>query len=178
MYANNFRHGFAVYHTRQMKTRIASFGLVLVLAACGGGQTRDDKPSAPPTPEQVVSAAKTVLEQYEQGYEVLSVAALQPLYLEDLDLVVVVQGQPYKAWTSVEGYLTGFFSRFDAVRLDLADISVVALGDDAAQVTATVTRELRGGSTSVKEIGILSLTLSRVGERWLIRTEHFSYGLR
>ncbi len=182
MYADDFCHAFGVYHTDEMKARIASLGLlfavVVALGACGGGQVREEKPSAPPTPQQVVSAARTILELYEQGYEVLSLAALQPLYIEGLDVIVIVQGKPHRGWTQVETYLRGFFSRFDAVRLDLKDIGVVALGDDAAEVTATVTRELKAGSTTVKEIGTLSLTLSRIGERWLIRTEHFSYGLR
>lgn len=182
MYANDLRHGFGVYHTREMKTRIASLGsvcaVVVAVGACGGGPVREEKPVAPPTPRQVVSAARTILERYEQGYEVLSLAALQPLYIEDLDLIVVVQGKSHRGWTQVESYLRGFFTRFDAVRIDLEDVAVVALGDDAAELTATMTRELKAGATTIKETGILSLTLSRVGERWLIRTEHFSYGLR
>jgi hypothetical protein len=70
------------------------------------------------------------------------------------------------------------FARAETIRIDFANVSVVALGNDAAEVTADLTREIKEGATMVKETGVLSLTLSRIDREWLIRTEHFSYGLR
>jgi ketosteroid isomerase-like protein len=161
-----------------MKANRSSVAAVALACACacGGGQSKDDVALPPPTPEQVVSAARGVLEQYEQGYEVLSVAALQPLYVGGLDVVVVVQGKPHRGWTQIETYLKDLFAATESVRLAFTDVSAVALGDDAAEVTATVARERKEGALVVKENGVLSLTLSRIDDRWLIRTEHFSYG--
>jgi hypothetical protein len=160
-------------------TSLVSALAVALAVACGGTQpTEDDKPVAPPTPQQVVSSAKNVLDRYQQGYVVLSPEALQPIYIEGLDVVVTVQGKSYRGWSQVEAYLRDLFARAETIRIDFANVSVVALGNDAAEVTADLTREIKEGATMVKETGVLSLTLSRIDREWLIRTEHFSYGLR
>jgi len=155
---------------------LTSFALAAALAAvaCGGKQTPEVV--VPPTPAEVTTAANRVIEQYEQGYEVVSATALTPLYLPGVETVVAVQGKVYRGSTQVEAYLQDLFTRISAFRLDLGKVAISALGDDAAEVTAELRREYRDGSATIVETGVLSMTLTRVGDKWYIRTEHFSYG--
>ncbi|RMH43890.1 MAG: DUF4440 domain-containing protein [Deltaproteobacteria bacterium] len=164
-----------------MMTRaLASLGPAAVAcalaSACAGRGRPVQPPTVPPPAADAVAAARAVVEQYEQGYEVLSAEALKPLYAPGDDVLVVAQGRAWRGVAAVDGYLRDLFARAEAVRLDLSDVRVQSLGADAAEVSAAVVREIRTGATTAIERGVLTLTLSRVGDRWLIRTEHFSYG--
>ncbi len=132
----------------------------------------------PPTPAQVVQAGEALLGQYEESYENRDARSLGALYSHDLDVTVIVQGKAYRGRTDVEAFLTGFLTQVDSIRLDLSETRVVALGDDAAEVRAAVKREYSEGSATRTELGSLVLGLTRVDDRWVIRSEHFSYGLR
>ena len=169
--------------TRRMATQgrlrfagaLAALVAVAVLAACPRAQG-PVAPLAPPTPDQVVTAANRVLELYEQAYEVVSATALMPPYLGGVDTTLVVQGQPHRGSSGVRAYVDELFGRVQSFRIDLGTVSVSALGDDAAEVTAEIKREYTDGPATIVENGILTLTLSRFGDKWLIRTEHYSYG--
>ena len=116
------------------------------------------------------------MEQWRQAYQVRSLDALARLYVQSLDLVVVQDGQPLVGWTSVEGMLKDRFARYKAVQIRLKDIQVVALGGGTAAVaTASMTRELGDGVTTITESGALTVVLRKEGDLWLIVAEHYSY---
>ena len=93
-----------------------------------------------------------------------------------LDLVVVQDGLPLVGWTSVEGMLKDRFARYKDVQIRLKDIQVVALGGGTSAVaTASMTRELGDGVTTITESGALTLVLRKEGDLWLIVAEHYSY---
>jgi hypothetical protein len=152
---------------------------LFLLGACAGGSRQPMVPAeardAALTPEEVVSAATRLVEQYRQGYEVRSVEAIEPLYLRAVDLVVVHQGRALLGWSALEQHLTEFFAGATEVHVRLTDVSVLALGTGGASVTATMTRSVAAGQTSVQEQGTLTLALRAEGDRWVIVGEHFSY---
>lgn len=148
--------------------------LVLGAAGCprGGGDTT---PKAPLTPKEVVAGARATIEQWRQAYEVRSFDALARLYAHDLDLVLVEDGAPLFGWTSVESTLKDRLARAKDIHVRLKDIQVVSLGPTGAAATATMTREISDGVTTVTESGALTLVLRKVGDMWKIVTEHYSY---
>lgn len=78
-------------------------------------------------------------------------------------------------WSSVEAYLKDRIARAGQIHIRLKDVSVVALGLEAASVTATMNRELSEGTTTVTENGTLTLVVRRTADGWVISSEHYSY---
>src|SRR5262245_21186832 len=95
--------------------------VALALAACRGGKS-DTTPVRPLTPKEVVAAARAVVEQWRQAYEVRSFEALAKLYAHEVDLVVVQDGQPLVGWASVEGMLKDRIARYKDIHVRLKDI--------------------------------------------------------
>jgi ketosteroid isomerase-like protein len=147
------------------------------LGGCGHGSRAVAAPAAAETaaPDDLVAAGKRVVEQYRQAYEVKSMDALAPLYAQGLDTVLVQQGKALFGWTAVEAHLKETVEGASAIHIRVGDVAVAAVGSDGAAVTAAMTREMTEGSTTVQESGILTLSLHRDGERWLIVAEHYSF---
>lgn len=149
--------------------------LAILVAGCPKGGPQEPVSPSAVTPKEVVSAVKATVEQWRQGYEVRSVDTLVKLYAHDLDVVVVQEGQTMIGWSSVEAYLKDRIARAGQIHIRLKDVSVIALGLEAASVTATMTRELTDGTTTVTENGTLTLVVRRTVEGWVISSEHYSY---
>jgi ketosteroid isomerase-like protein len=157
--------------------------VALGLAALGGAACQSKSntlasPSAcaaPVTSTEVVAAGKQALEQYRQAFEVRSLEALAPLYEHIDSLVVVQQGNPVVGWAEHESRLTSLFSTATDIRVKVKDVTVTALGADGVVVNATMSRELADGVTRLEDSGPLTLVLRRVGGRWRIASEHYSY---
>ncbi len=157
--------------------------LSMITAACGGqgaaqqaaepDSVASDPDVAAPVP--VVTAVAGVLEQYRQGYEVRSVEALAPLYDTSASLVQVWQGRTLLGWDDVKADLDIRLGRAENVRLRIRDTRVATLGPDGAHVTAWLARTISDGVTAIQEDGVLTLTLRRQEQRWVIVGEHFSY---
>ncbi len=146
-------------------------------AACGGkGATEDTTPSsALLTPAQVVDSVTRAVEKWRQAWEVRDLETISPLYAHDLDLIVVVQGQPYLGWSAVETYLATRINASTDIHITVADLQVLSLGSEGASASATVTREFSDGVTAVTERGVLTLALRGGGDDWVIISEHYSY---
>jgi uncharacterized protein (TIGR02246 family) len=154
--------------------RHAAFLVVaLVLAGCprGGGDTT---PARVLTPAEVVAGARATIEQWRQGYEVKSLEALAKLYAQNIDLVVVEQGQPIVGWSSVENMLKARLTRYKNIHVRLKDIQVQSLGPTSAVATASMTRELGDDVTQITESGALTVVLRKEGDAWQIASEHYS----
>ena len=154
--------------------RHAVLCIVLAVSACRGSK-QETTPVRPQTPKEVVAAARTVVEEWRQAYETRSFEALAKLYAHDLDLVVVLDGTQLVGWASVEGMLKDRITHYKQILVHLKDIQVAALGPKAATATATMTRELGDGTTTITENGALTFVLRRDGENWLVAVEHYSY---
>jgi ketosteroid isomerase-like protein len=150
---------------------------IFVVAVALAGCPRGDGPvvTHPSTPKEVVSGARATIEQWRQAYQVKSFDALAKLYVKSLELVVVQDGQPLVGWTSVEGMLKDRFARYKEVQIRLKDIQVTALDGTSAVATASMTRELGDGVTTVTESGALTVVLRKEGDLWTIVAEHYSY---
>jgi ketosteroid isomerase-like protein len=122
-----------------------------------------------------VAGARATIEQWRQSYQVRSFESLARLYDHTLDLVVVQDGQAIVGWTSVEGMLKDRFARFKDIQIRLKDIQVASLGGTAAVATASMTRELGDGVTTITESGALTVVLRKEGDIWVIVSEHYSY---
>jgi ketosteroid isomerase-like protein len=148
---------------------------VTALAGC----PKSAEPVAPSnlTPAEVVTAGKATIEKWRQAYELRSADSLGDLYAHDVDLVVVLEGQTFLGWDAVGGMLKERLKLADKIFIRLKDTNVISLGPDAASAYATMTREIvaAGGSTSVTENGIVTFTLRKQGENWVIGSEHYSY---
>lgn len=157
----------------------AALGLVVAVAACGAGTTSPATPGGaeaePAAPVSVVQAAQAVLEQYRQAHEVRSMDALAPLYAATPELVRVWQGRRTTGWEAVRPELAGVLGRAERIKLRIGDVTVSALGKDGATVTASVSRIIADGVTSVRVDGVLTLAVRRQDDRWVIVGEHFSY---
>ncbi len=149
--------------------------LAILVAGCPKGGSQEPVAPSAVTPKEVVTAVKATVEQWRQGYEVRSVETLAKLYAHDVDVVVVQEGQTMIGWSSVEAYLKDRIARAGQIHIRLKDVSVVALGLEAASVTATMTRELSEGTTTVTENGTLTLVVRRTADGWVISSEHYSY---
>ncbi|HUS30731.1 MAG TPA: nuclear transport factor 2 family protein [Kofleriaceae bacterium] len=151
----------------------AIFFVALALAGCPRGSA--PTPTHPSTPKETVAGARATVEQWRQAYQVKSFDALAKLYVQSLELVVVQDGSPLVGWTSVEGMLKDRFARYKDVQIRLKDIQVVALDGTSAVATASMTRELGDGVTTITESGALTVVLRKEGDLWLIVAEHYSY---
>lgn len=129
------------------------------------------------TPAEVVTAGKATLEKWRQAYELRSADTLGELYAQDVDVVVVLEGQTFLGWDAVGAMLKERLQMADKIFIRLKDTSVISLGPDAAFVYATMTRETvaAGGSTSVTENGIVTMVLRKQGDSWVVGSEHYSY---
>ena len=151
----------------------AIFVVALALAACPrGGSTT---PTHPATPKEVVAGARATIEQWRQAYQVRSLDALAKLYAHEQDLVVVQDGVPLVGWASVKTMLEDRFARYKDIQIRLKDVQVVSLGPTAATATATMTRELGDGVTTIAEGGALTVVLRKEGEMWIVVAEHYSF---
>ncbi|HUH00568.1 MAG TPA: nuclear transport factor 2 family protein [Kofleriaceae bacterium] len=162
-----------------MKPAVALLVLLLCGCARGANPSGPAEPEPPPTPVTIVQAGKGVVEQYKQAYQVRSLEALSAVYSHDLDVSLVHQGEAHHGWTAVETYLRDKLVRAAEVRLKLTDVTVLALGQDAASVLAKMRRDINDGDTTITEEGYLTLALRREpgpdGARWVIASEHFSF---
>src|SRR5262245_30068136 len=154
--------------------RYVALCVALALAACRGGKS-DTTPVRPQTPKEVVAAARTVVEQWRQAYELRNFDALAKLYAHGLELVVVQDGQPLVGWNSVEGMLKDRIHRYRQIIVRLKDIQVAGLGPEGATATAAMTRELTDGVTTVTEAGGRTFVLKREAVTVLVIVEHYSY---
>jgi len=151
----------------------AIFVVALALAGCPHGT--EPAPTHPSAPKEVVAGARATIEQWRQAYQVKSLDALSKLYVRSLDLVVVQDGLPLVGWPSVEGMLKDRFARYQNVVIRLKDIQVTALDGTSAVATASMTREVGDGVTTITESGALTVVLRKEGDAWLIVAEHYSY---
>jgi len=153
----------------------AAVAIVLGLTGCPAGKPAQTTPAAALAPQEVVSAAKGVIEQWRQAYEVRSFDALAKLYVHGLDLVIVHDGQPLMGWSAVEPVLRDRLGKAKEIHVRLKDVTVASLGPTAAAALATMTREVSDGVTTVTENGALTLVLRRGADGWQIVQEHYSY---
>nr|HEX4315878.1 nuclear transport factor 2 family protein [Kofleriaceae bacterium] len=162
-----------------MRSVVSVAAMVVAALAVGcphGGASGPATPgSAAATPKDVVDAARAALEQWRQAYEVRSEDVLASLYEHDPDVVVVLEGAPLIGWGSVEAMLKDRLSRADSLHVRLKDVQVASLAPTVALVTATMTREIQGGATTVTENGTLTLVMKKQADAWLIAAEHYSY---
>lgn len=159
-----------------MAFAIAAF--IAAAAGAGTGCLRGAPAPAAPTveaPAEVVAAARATIEQWRQAYEVRSLDALAKLYLQELDLAVVQEGNAILGWSAVEAMLKDRLARAEAIHVRLRDLQVVSLGQGLASAVATMSRELVSGTTTITEQGALSLVLRQRGDGWVIAAEHYSY---
>lgn len=128
----------------------------------------------PTTPAQVLREATGAVEQYRQGYQVRSAAALAPLYAPDA--VLVVQGRAHRGRSAVDAYVKAVLDRATEVQIKVSNLDIVSVGADGARAVATLVRSISDGVTTVQEKGTLTLTFRREsGGVWVIVSEHFSY---
>ena len=149
--------------------------LCVAIAGCPRPKPADTTPAASATPKEVVAAAKGVIEQWRQAYEVRSFDALGKLYVHDLDLVVVQDGLAMMGWSTVEPVLRDRLTKAKEIHVRLKDVGVTSLGPTAAAAIATMTREVSDGVTTVTENGALTLVLRRGADGWQIVQEHYSF---
>lgn len=126
-------------------------------------------------PAEVVREVKGAVEQYRQAYEVKSLDALAPLYLQGPGLELVIQGERTSGWDSVRNYLSARLSAATEIHARTSDVSVVALGNTAAAAVLTLFRSISDGTATLSVTGTLTLVFRRVGGDWKIASEHFSY---
>jgi ketosteroid isomerase-like protein len=152
-----------------------ALAIVLGIAGCPRPKPAETTPAASATPKEVVAAAKGVIEQWRQAYEVKSFDALAKLYVHDLDLVVVQDGLPLMGWSTVEPVLRERLTKAKEIHVRLKGVTVASLGPTGAAALATMTREISDGVTTVTENGALTLVLRRGGDGWQIVQEHYSF---
>lgn len=153
---------------------------VAVLAALGvaAGCNRHGEPAAPAPIEgaaDAVSATKGTLEKWRQAYEIRSVEGLSALYAHDEGVALVQAGVALHGWKAIEPVLKERFAKVTVVHVRLKDIVVAPIGGDVAVATASMTRELGDATTTLTEVGTVSLVVRHVGSAWVIVHEHFSY---
>ena len=147
-----------------------------MLASCAG--SRPEAAVAEPmaeVPDDKRAVIEGVLEQYRQAYEIAGIEALAELYSQDLDLVLVYQGQKHQGWTAVSEYLVKRLAGATTVRMSMKDVVIHEVGDVGALVTATRETSMGDGSVTVTDRGVLTLVLRNQDGRWMVVAEHFSY---
>lgn len=156
--------------------RFATLLLTFALTACGGSRPMAEVQSpTPELPQDQVAAIEGVVEQYRQAYEVVSLEALEGLYSQDLDLVLVYQGKEHRGWTSVQAFLTERLAGASSVRMGMKDVSIRDLGPGVAVVSARRESSIGDGAVTVTETGILTLVVQNQQGRWMVVAEHFSF---
>lgn len=167
---------------RRIQGVALALGLFVALAACQAGPKPPETPDPQRVseadklaPAQVREAARGAVEQYRQAYEVLTFDGLAPLYARGQDVEVIAQGRRYTGWSEVERYLRDLLDRANEIRVQIADLRVMALGSDGAIATAQIERRVRGPVMSVTTNGVLSLTFRLDEGSWRIVSEHLSH---
>jgi len=153
--------------------RIAT--LLLILAACGSRAAPGATASGGGATTDVATAARAVVESWRQGWELRSTDALGALYPHDLDVIVVDQGRAQLGWTAIEAYLSSKLAPAKEIHVKLDDLQVLALGSEAAAVSATMTRETSDGVSNIKEVGVITMALRATPDGWRIVSEHYSH---
>ena len=154
---------------------VVALAIVVLVAGCPHPKAAETTPAASETPKEVVAAAKGIIEQWRQAYEVRSFDALAKLYAHDIDLVIVLDGLPLLGWSTVEPVLKDRLAKAKEIHVKLKDVQVASLGPTGAAAVATMTREVSDGVTTVTENGALTLVLRRTADGWQIVQEHYSY---
>lgn len=150
--------------------------LLFVLAACGARSVGPvDDPAPTEVAEDVAAAIAGAVEQYQQAYEVRSQEALAALYQQDLDLILIYQGRAHRGWTQVKDFLESRLTGATKVRINIKDLIVQELGPASAMATAKMETTIGDDATSVTEKGELSLVFRKIGDKWKVVAEHFSY---
>jgi ketosteroid isomerase-like protein len=150
-----------------------AFGLALT-AACSHA-SHPAPPTREATPAEVVAMAKATVEQWRQAYEVRSIDALDKLYAQAPDTVLVLDGIPEHGWQTIEPILRTKLAHAKQIHVRLKDLTVEAYALTVAAATATMTREIGDDVTTVTENGALTLVLRRDADGWKIVYEHYSY---
>ena len=130
-------------------------------------------PDQPPSAGDVTSVLRTV-EQWRQAYEVRSADGLFELYDHGKEVSLVQQGAVIAGWEAVQSDIQARLAKAKGIRMRLTDLRVALLGGTGAVVTASASREVSDEITTVSEAGILTLSLGRDGDRWVIVSEHYS----
>ncbi|MGE5186010.1 MAG: YybH family protein [Acidobacteriota bacterium] len=148
--------------------------VALVLAAACQHAAKPEATTAG-APEDVAAAAKGAIEEWREAYEVRSADALGKLYAHDPDLVVVRDGQALTGWPAVQAMVKDQLARAKEIHIKLKDTHVKSLAPTVATATATMSREIGDGVTTVTEQGVLTLVLRKDEGGWKIVVEHYSY---
>src|SRR5689334_22615489 len=157
--------------------RLNALSILLVAAVgCGGGKAPEKpEPVKVATPADVQEAAKGVVEKYRQAYEVRSKDALADLYSQTVDVVLVHQGKDSHGWAGVSAYLDDLLARAKEVHVKITMVAITAIGNSGAAISGEMIRSISDGEAAVEEKGVLTLTIRREGEKWVVVHEHFSY---
>ena len=133
------------------------------------------QPLAAPVPTDVRRAIEGAVEQYRQAYEVQSLDGLGNLFVHDLDVVSVYQGQVYQGWSQIKADQTRRLQDATKVRMVITDLNIQALGTEVAVATAGLERNIGDDATTTTARGTVTLVFHKSEERWKIASEHFSY---
>lgn len=154
---------------------VTLLALALLGSSCGGQPTKIAAPVSEPVPQNVTLAIEGAVEQYRQAYEVQSLEALGNLFVHNLDVVSIHQGQLHQGWSQVEADQANRLEDATKVRIVISDLNIQALGTDVAVATAGLERNIGDDATTTTVRGSLTLVFHKVAERWLVASEHFSY---
>jgi hypothetical protein len=156
-----------------MRTRLcAAVAVLLAVVAC---QHDKAAPVTPATPTDVIAAGKATVEQWRQAQEVRSMDMFEKLYAHDGDVVLVQDGLPMVGWTFVDQAIQARMAHAKEIHIKLKDVTVSSIAPTIAGVSATMTREISDGVTTVTENGALTLVLRNTANGWQIVQEHYSY---
>jgi uncharacterized protein (TIGR02246 family) len=151
--------------------------LVIAVAACHSAAAPVAPAPTPPRPmpRDAAGQVKQVIEDWRKAYEARDVSALESLYTHDLDTLLVSDGVPYIGWASVDPALRDRMVNTREMRIRLKEVQVSALAPTAAVAIATMTRDAGDATTTVHEMGALTLVLTKSDAGWKIASEHYSY---
>ena len=119
--------------------------------------------------------ARGAIEQWRQAFETRSLDTLAQRYTHEPSLVVVLDGNLWQGWPTVEPMLRARLARASDIKVRLRELDVVSLGPDAASAVALMTREATSDATTITENGVVTLVLRRTSAGWVIVAEHYSY---
>jgi ketosteroid isomerase-like protein len=161
-----------------MVRRAAVLAALVAVAAAAAGCPKPSCPQTattvgPAADDQVADVLRTI-EQWRQAYEVRSTEALHALYDHGKSVAVVIQGVAVVGWDAVQADLDARLARASSIHLRIADIRVSPVGGGAI-ATASLSREITEGATSVADTGTLTLVFATDGDKLLIVAEHFSF---
>jgi uncharacterized protein (TIGR02246 family) len=175
--------GCGARYVRIMVAPSRSKPALFVVLALAGACSRSVQPAEAPdaigaVAPGVAGEVAALLARYRAAYEQRDPAAVVALYARGTDTVAIVQGRELRGFGAIEAERAEFLSRVSALHLRIGTPHVTAIGGEAATVDVGLAREYSDGAVTLVETGVLSLTLVRRGQEWLIAAEHFSYALR